>query len=273
MTARHCAARRPARPLAAAWLMVRFLPALLALLTTPAPWAHGTASPAQAVPAPAVAAATPADSGPPLSARYQVSYTPKAGRPQVQTWTLHRSATEIAWLKSGGQDDIWRRDRSGIRLDRVLHSDRHLIRYSAGELRTLAVDLDWQALGSLLNDADLARLRKLAVPTTGAAAAGLKDAHLPRYVGSLDGGRIDLRWDPVTRLPVDLRRHGPGGQVRYRLVAVAPVAPSDWPKAGAGSDDYQLLDAADFGDMAYNPVVRQQQARDVRAGWRHAHGD
>ena len=41
--------------------------------------------------------------------------------------------------------------------------------------------------------------------------------------------------------------------------------------SGCGYNDFQRLDAADFGDMDDNPVVRQEEARDALAGWRKPH--
>ncbi|WP_309624744.1 hypothetical protein [Methylibium sp.] len=35
--------------------------------------------------------------------------------------------------------------------------------------------------------------------------------------------------------------------------------------------DYLRIDAADFGDMEYDPIVRKAEAMDVKAGWRVAH--
>ena len=222
--------------------------------------------PAVAQPLPAASAAqvtaVPDLAAPDLVARYRVTWTARGRAAQVQHWQLQRSATEISWIKGGGREDIWRRDRSGIRLLRVLRNDRHLIDYSAGELRTLGVQADWQALGSLLREADLARLRRLPDPQRGA---------WPHYRGDLDGERVDLRWDPVARLPVQLLRRSKAGQVSYQRLAPHDLPAADWPRAGAGTEDFQRLDAADFGDMDYNPVVRREEARDALAGWRVPH--
>ena len=75
----------------------------------------------------------------------------------------------------------------------------------------------------------------------------------------------------MAKLPVQLLRHGKTGQVLYQRLALRDNAPADWPRAGAGTEDFQRLDAADFGDMDYNPVVRQEEARDALAGWRKPH--
>lgn len=199
---------------------------------------------------------------PDLAARFRVTWTPRGHPAQAQQWQLQRSAAEISWIKGDGREDIWRRDVSGIRLERVLRRDRHRIDYSAGELRTLGVQVDWRALGSLLTDADLARLHRLPDAQPGA---------WPHYRGVLDGEQVDLRWDPAAQLPVQLLRRGKAGQVLYQRLALLATAPAHWPRAGAGTDDFQRLDAADFGDMDDNPVVRQEEARDALAGWRKPH--
>ena len=199
---------------------------------------------------------------PDLAARYRVTWTAGGRSAQVQQWQLRRSAAEISWIKAAGREEIWRRDRSGIRLERVLRRDRHVIDYSAGELRTLGVQADWGALGSLFAEADLARLRRLPDPQRGA---------WPHYRGQVGGEQVDLRWDPVARLPVQLLRRSKSGQVLYQRLALRGAPAADWPQAGNGTEDFQRLDAADFGDMDYNPVVRQQEALDERAGWRAPH--
>jgi hypothetical protein len=45
----------------------------------------------------------------------------------------------------------------------------------------------------------------------------------------------------------------------------------NWPGVGAKSAQYLHLDAADFGDMDYDPVVRKSEALDTRLGWRASH--
>jgi hypothetical protein len=242
------------RRLAAAALLAAALSPVAAaqpLAITLLPASSATASPA-------TSAAQTADA-PALTARFRVTWTPSGQPAQVQHWQLQRSAIEIGWIKGDGREDVWRRDSSGIRLERVLRRDRHLIDYSAGELRTLGVQTDWHALGSLFTDADLARLRRLPDPQSGA---------WPHYRGELDGEQVELRWDPVARLPVQLLRRSKAGQVRYERLALSVAPPADWPRAGAGTEDFQRLDAADFGDMEDNPVVRREEARDALAGWR-----
>ena len=235
--------------------------ALLASAFSPLAGAQPESAPLRAAPS-AVPGASHGTTAPDLAARFRVTWTPRGRTARVQQWQLQRTATEIGWVKGAGHEDIWRRDASGIRLERVLRRDRHVIDYSAGELRTLGVQADWRALGSLFDEADLARLQRL---------PELRPGAWPHYRGALDAEQVDLLWDPVARLPVQLLRRSNTGQVLYQRLALRTAPAVDWPRAGDGTEDFQRLDAADFGDMDYNPVVRQQAARDERAGWRAPH--
>ena len=205
------------------------------------------------------------DSDPPaLAAQFQVTLARPGSPPQQQTWQLSRSSALITWRKGQATEELWHRDRSGIRLERVLRSERHVIAYSAGELRTLEVGVDWPTLGSLFPAASLALLKP---------QAPLRARQPQHWTGRIGAEQVDLLWDPVALLPIRLVRQGPNGRVLFKRVALHASAPGDWPRAGAGTDDFQYLDAADFGDMDYNPVVRRARAEDERAGWRKPHHD
>ena len=201
---------------------------------------------------------------PALAAQFRVTLA-RPGRPmQQQTWQLNRSSALITWRKGPATEELWHRDRSGIRLERVLRGDRHVIAYSAGELRTLEVAVDWPTLGSLFPAASLALLKP---------QAPLHAGQPQHWAGRIGTEQVDLLWDPVALLPIRLARQGPQGRVLFKRMALHGSAPSDWPRAGAGTEDFQRLDAADFGDMDYNPVVRRARAEDERAGWRKPHHD
>lgn len=220
--------------------------------------AHGPEAASLQQPAPAAAAAL---RPPELVARFQVRFTPRGGHTRVQTWQLARGHDQISWIKGRGDEDLWHREPGGLRLERVLRADRTVIDYAAGELRALGVTPDWEALGSLFAEADLALLRPTGPPRPGQAR---------HYRGRLGAEQVDLVWDPVARLPLRLLRSGAAGRVLYQRTALHAALPPDWPRAGAGSDDWPRLDAADFGDLEDDPVVRRALARDAAAGWRAA---
>ena len=202
---------------------------------------------------------------PALAAQFRVTLTRPGQAAQQQTWQLTRGDALVTWLKGPGTEELWRRDSSGIRLERLMRSDRHVIDYSAGELRALEVAVDWAALATLFPAAQLALLKPRPAP-----AAPAKTQH---WVGRIGSEQVDLLWDPVAQLPLRLARSSRSGRVLFERTAVLASAPASWPQPGAGIDDFQRLDAADFGDMIYNPVVRKAHALDERAGWRRPHAD
>jgi hypothetical protein len=200
---------------------------------------------------------------PALSARWLVRFEPHGAKAQEQTWELHRSADRIVWSRSHALDEVWQRDASGISLRRVMHPQRHVIEYTAGELRTLGVEKDWRELGMLFAERDLAALKPVGTRARGGPQ---------RLRGTVAGEQVDLLWDAHARLPVVLVQTSPRGRVRYERVAVEPGADTAHAWSGdARSADYTRIDAADFGDMERHPVVRIAMALDERLGWRRAH--
>jgi hypothetical protein len=200
---------------------------------------------------------------PELSARWRVRFEPRGARAQEQTWALHRGRDRIVWSKGMGLDEVWQRDASGISLRRVMHPQRHVIEYTAGELRTLGVEKGWHDLGELYSERDLAALELVGVRTRD----GLQRLH-----GTVAGEQIDLLWDPQARLPVTLVQTTALGRVRFERLAVelGADAAQSW-SGDARAADYTRIDAADFGDMEGEPVVRMAMAFDHKLGWRRAH--
>lgn len=198
-----------------------------------------------------------------LRASWRVRFEPRGGKAQEQTWHLHRGADRSVWSK-GSVDEVWRRGASGISLERVMHAQRHVIDYTAGELRTLGVERDWDDLGTLFSERDLAALK----PAGPRARDGRQ-----RLRGTVAGEQVELLWDARARLPAALVQTNARGRVRFERidVVVGADAARAW-RGEASAADYARIDAADFGDMEGDPVVRIAMAFDQRLGWRRAHG-
>lgn len=194
----------------------------------------------------------------PLVAQYRVTMQAKGQPARTETWTLWRDAQRIALIKAT-TEEVWQRDPSGIRLQRLYHNDHKLVDYTAGELRTMMIDARWLPLGTLIDEALLPQLRRSGPATT------------PRYSGQLQGEQIDLQWDAARRLPIRLSRRTAKGSVHFQRLAVHTQAPMRWPVPTPDRSDYDRLDAADFGDMEGDPFVRKVLAQDVRIGWRVDH--
>jgi hypothetical protein len=198
---------------------------------------------------------------PDLAAKFSVTSTGAAG---VHRWYFFRSAQRIAVLK-GDIDEAWLRDAQGrISFERVFHTERQAVDYSTGELATLGVQADWQALATLVDARELATLKLVSRSGSGAAQT-------LRLQGLRAGTRLRVDWLPALQLPSRIDRQNKAGRTHIELLQHATAAPSDWPQPGQRSADYLHFDAADFGDMDYQPVVRKSEAMDIRAGWRVAH--
>ena len=154
-----------------------------------------------------------------------------------QEWVFVRQAGMVA-IHKGSTEEIWQRDVHGrISLQRVLHAQRTVVDYSAGELATLGIEVDWS---------ELCRF--------GSAA-----------------GTTGVEWDGSLNLPARLTQLINGRTlVRFDLLEAQPGAPADWDLPSHRSAGYAHIDAADFGDMAYDPAVRVAESLDVQAGWRQA---
>ena len=202
---------------------------------------------------------------PALAASFRVTWTAPGQAPRQQVWRLRRGAAELVWDKGDAQTDLWRRDAGGIRLDRVLHGEQAVVAYSAGELRTLQLSLDWRALARLLSDDDLAQLQPAPASSQTRAQFG---TGLVGSRGQLAGEQESLVWDSRHQLPQRLLRRHAGGQVLFERTALHTAAAPAWPTAEAQSAHYRHIDSADLGDLADDPAARRVQQLDERLGWR-----
>jgi len=233
-------------------------------------WALATA--AQAHDAPLRASALVSVNGElaPVAARYAVTIErATAGSSRVKsqqhTWYFYRDAERIALLK-GSVDEVWFRDaHQRVSFERVFHDDERVVDYSTGELATLNVTVDWAALSTFVDPSELAQLKVVSKQGKG------KDArvHLRGRVGQ---EQVTVDWLPALQLPQSLTRQVNGGvTVRMVMLASSSGPLPNWPVIGAKSVNYLHLDAADFGDMDDDPVVRKSEALDTRLGWRASH--
>jgi hypothetical protein len=200
-----------------------------------------------------------------VSARYAVTVTTKATGARQNIWHFYRQPQRIALLK-GAIDEIWHRDEQGqVSFERVFHDEQRAVDYSAGELTTLGVQTPWSALTTFVDARTLGALRVVSHSGTGVSER-------VRLAGVAGGDSLRVEWLPALQLPARLTRTDRAGTITdMRLVQQAAQAPADWPTPGQRSAAYLRLDAADFGDMGYETVVRLSEALDVRLGWRQPH--
>ena len=202
----------------------------------------------------------------PVAARYAITVTARSAAPRRQVWHFYRQPQQIALIK-GAIDEVWHRDAQGqLSFERVFHDEQRAVDYSAGELATLGVQAQWPSLATFIDTRSLSALR---VVSRSGGGAGER----VRLAGAVGGDSLRVEWLPALQLPARLTRADRAGTVtEMRLVQHAVQAPVDWPLPGKRSAAYLRLDAADFGDMGYETVVRLSEALDARLGWRQPHG-
>ena len=206
----------------------------------------------------------------PVAARYVVTIERAASdssrvKPHQHTWYFYREDQRVALLK-GSVDEVWFRDaHQRVSFERVFHDDERVVDYSTGELATLHVIVDWVALSTFIDPSELAQLKLVSKQGKG------KDTRL-HFHGKVGQEVVTVDWLPALQLPQRLIRQVKGGHtVRMIMLENASRPLSNWPQVGLKSANYLHLDAADFGDMDYEPVVRKSEALDTRLGWRASH--
>jgi hypothetical protein len=88
--------------------------------------------------------------------------------------------------------------------------------------------------------------------------------------------RVEVWWIAEAGLPALVRRTGELGVYTMKLVELRESAPSDWPLASQWQTaEFRVVDAADLGDLEYDPVVqrimRADASRQTGPAGAHAH--
>lgn len=207
----------------------------------------------------AIATVTTATALPPLAARYQF----QTGK-RNSDWYLIRDDNRIVIYDAvSGQAKLWEKDARGeIEFSRVFAADRRVVEYAPGEIRARGPVPDWNALASIIGPRDLAALRK-----TGERKVLGRNATV--LSGKTAGGKLQVWWLANERLPA-MVQHGQGDKaVRLVLRELRPQPASEWNWAAPETlATYARLDAADLGDMEYDPFVRKVLHLD---GHSHSH--
>ena len=121
------------------------------------------------------------------------------------------------------------------------------------------------ALSSFVDPRELVTLRVLSRHGSGAAER-------VRLHGAASGETVTIDWRPAMQLPALVLRKGKGGSsTRIELAEPGALPASACSLPGERSAGYLRLDAADFGDMDYEAVVKKSEALDIRGGWRSVH--
>ena len=163
---------------------------------------------------------------------------------------LVRDDTRIEYRVANGPIRVWRQTADGVELRELYPTERRMVVYAPGDLRTLDKVPDWAQLSGLVDPALRAQLN-----ATGDAAAFARP--LTRYRGvDSQGTSVALDWlaDPGLPARYCLGKHcgGKRSDDAIRLQRLTQV-----PAEGAFTslDGLLEIDHADLGDMELDAFV------------------
>lgn len=220
------------------------------------------APPLLANPPPAMPAAAASETLPQLAARYQAQVGKRSS-----DWYLIREANRIViYDTASGQAKVWEKDARGeVEFSRVFAADRRVVEYAPGEIKARGPVPDWNALASILTPRDLAKLRQV-----GQRKVLGRNATI--LTGTAGGSKVQVWWLPQERLPAMLQQGHGSKAVRLVLRELRPQAAGEWNWAEPATlATYARLDAADLGDMEYDPFVQKVLRLDGHSHGHEAH--
>jgi hypothetical protein len=213
---------------------------------------------------------TPAEATlpPPLAARFTQSATDPDGRiTRSPDWWLVRDAHSIvAGSPSAGQRERWTRDPATreVSLVRVFDADRRAVEYAHGDLVALRGPGQWAAMAHVIDPQSLGAYRAVGESEVFGRRALLLEAVVGREV-------VRVTWLPELALAARIERAARDGSGSvFELVALSTTDDAAWaPLIAEPPDDYERIDAADFGDREADPFVQRVEALDARTQrWR-----
>jgi hypothetical protein len=196
---------------------------------------------------------------PPLAAEFR-TVIEEDGRTAVIEWRVWREADQIIIENLTERTaDYWQRDGKSVLRRTLFHDERRGVEFHPGDLELLKGPAEWGERALLFPPSLLSVL--------GAAGGGWRDGQpYRRYQGEIDGTRWHLSVAVDWMLPLELKRRSPHGAVHTRLLGAFPLSTAPWQPVPCA--DYDLIDFADFGDRATDPLVARVESR---LGLGHAH--
>lgn len=202
----------------------------------------------------------------PLAAHYRETRTVARKTKESADWYFVRQDRRVETARAG-YAEVWRRDERGeLTWQRMFHDDRKRIEYTPGQLRTENRLPAWDTLNTVIDAKRLADFKPV-----GHAPAFKRPA--TQYRGTLGDERIEVVWLNREAIPARIVRKTKEGTYTLTLQTLRSTPDPAWPQAKpAQTDDYQIIDGADLGDMEYDPFVARllgSNAHDAHGGHRH----
>lgn len=194
---------------------------------------------------------------PDVTARYRLRLMPGSTDSMLYFYRLGNHLHRI----HAGIEEVWLRTPNGdLRFERIFLAERRGVFYTAGELAALGVEAQWDSLHRLWDPRQAPPAERRAL-----------EEGLWQWEGQRDGHLTRVQFSERLQLPQSLVRGSAGSQTEWQLQAHATQPQAGWPQPWAGGQSLDWVDAADLGDMSYDPFARKAEAADLKAGWRQPH--
>lgn len=188
---------------------------------------------------------------PAIAAHFRQTETGGAGA--MQEWRFWREPTLLVTDNlTDGSSDRWQRDGNTIFHQKLFHDVRSGVEFQLDDLTMLDAVPSWEQRSTLVDPATIGKLPL--------RRAGWRDGYpYRRFAGEVDG----VQWDVTLRVDLMLativERQYNGLHERIELTDIYLLAEAPWvPKSSVG---YEIIDFADLGDRASEPVVMQLERR------------
>lgn len=168
-------------------------------------------------------------------------------------WYFWRSETRVETRDAQGENgEVWETNPRGqISYTKLFHPDEKAIGYTPGDLRALAINVDWNQIKSIIDPALLGTHLKRSGEQT------VNGQRAERYAGTMDGVTTEVLWLPEMKLPARIEKTRGGVTVSLRMAECKPLVSAPWMMTSEPRmQSYQHLDYADLGDMENDPFVK-----------------
>ncbi len=209
------------------------------------------------------------EEAPALTAEFSIRRKDSRGRWSTPTALRFTRTDDKVILEYSDLTEVWKRSADGTcEFERIFNEDKRVVEYVSGQLRSLGVFPDWATLRVALDESALQQLQQ-------ARGAGNSSfGKVLSYHAKGRGQSISFDWSARHQLPVKLvRRYPDASATEMKLISVGTDAKSHSDAISARSESLLRIDAADIGDMEYDPFVKKVIRLDTSRGWLagHAH--
>lgn len=182
----------------------------------------------------------------------------KGNENKKTTWWMWRTPQQVELKKANeNTSEMWQMDENQqLNYRFLLHDEKRAIEYSHTDLTMLGMQTDearWQAITSLVTQADLAGLKKSSLKKQ------FNGLDLTQYSGNLHGVKSSIIWIEALHIPLSMTYVYPKKELTVKLVQLN-AKPED-----ATTEEelqaYQQVDYADIGDMEHSATAKNWIAK------------